>query len=148
MDEDNVVGKARHGLHFAPHQECILMRHQDPSVEGNLRPATRRKSRIVQRPSRLKGEQRSVFLQAAKQFMAAVGRGNMRSQGQPASAQSRQSHPGQPAQKALVKTVARVRSLLGSTLHPTRPAAGFVGGSEILLGEGFAPTQKFQHRLA
>ena len=59
--EDHVIGKAGHGLHFAAHQQGVLMRDQQAAVEGNLGPAARRHQRIMQRAAILEREFGCVF---------------------------------------------------------------------------------------
>ncbi len=58
VEEDDVIGEARHGLHLAAHQQRVLMRDQQSAVEGNLGPAARRQQRIVQRAAVVQGQLR------------------------------------------------------------------------------------------
>ncbi len=47
--KDDVIGKARHGLNLAAHQERILLCDEETAVERNLRPAVDREQDIVKR---------------------------------------------------------------------------------------------------
>jgi hypothetical protein len=40
IEEDYVIGETGHGLDFAAHQKCVLVRDQETAVEGDLRPAS------------------------------------------------------------------------------------------------------------
>ena len=56
-----MVGETEHRLHFAAHQECILLSDQEPSVERNLRPAARCHQYIVKGAALSGGVHRDFF---------------------------------------------------------------------------------------
>ena len=56
----DVIGVAGHGLHFAAHEQRILVRHENPAVERNLGPAARGHERIVQRAAGVEGERGGI----------------------------------------------------------------------------------------
>ena len=56
VEEDDVIGEAGHGLHFAAHQQRVLVRDEQTAVEGNLGPAARGQQRIVERAAGVDGE--------------------------------------------------------------------------------------------
>lgn len=46
--EDDVIGKARHGLDLAAHQQSVLMRNKKAAIEFDLRPSARGEQGVVQ----------------------------------------------------------------------------------------------------
>ena len=60
IEKDNVIGEAGHGLHFAAHQQRILLGDENSAVERNLGPAARGHQRIVQRAAGVECERGSI----------------------------------------------------------------------------------------
>ena len=59
--EDDVVGKAGHGLHLAADQQSVLLRDQQAAIEGNLRPAAHREQGIMQRAPIFESHRNGLF---------------------------------------------------------------------------------------
>ena len=141
VEEDDVIGVAGHGLHFAAHQQRVLVGDEETAVEGNLRPAAGAHERVVERAAVVEGERGSFAqvefgLAGGRDGRNLLGRGrNVGTQREAATGESGERHAREAADESLVKTVAGVLRLARAAFDRAGAAALFVGFGEVLLGK-------------